>query len=103
MYRSMTTPGVLVARKALAGSVTFPKTAHARRGAHGEASRPLGTLRAGGQRTHCRRAHVALLLILALWVMGCWQQRLLVRVRSTLPAQVVVQQGRACTTGARAR
>ena len=44
-YMSMTTPGVPVARKALAGSVTFSKTAHARDGVDGEVGQSLRGLR----------------------------------------------------------
>ena len=96
MCRSMTAPGVPVTRSASVGLVTFPKTAHAHE-MHGEAGPTPWD--AACQRTHCRRARVILLLTRASWIMGCWQQRIIVLAPPTLTAQVVVQEDRACATG----
>jgi len=59
----------------------------------------LGLVRAGGRRTHRRRAIVTLGMTRARWVMGCWQHRKRVLTPPSLTAQVVVQQDRACATG----
>ena len=123
----MTTPGVFVTRKALAGSVTFAKTAHAPRlggrwvagGWTVRQADPQGLLRgvfeanaSVGQRTNFLRAGVVERLTLAFWHIGGWQSRWQQRatsircVETGIPlyflaapaAQVIVHQVRACYT-----